>query len=199
MHDRAKIETTEKTVKRAIRKIVVTGPESSGKTLLAQAIATRFQTPWAPEFARYYVANLGRPYSHNDLAVIYQGQKNWETWFLQHMFHSPAPPFLVCDTDWTVLRIWEQYGYPATASVLPTTDEWELAKDTYYLLCTPDFPWQPDPLREHPEERWQLFELYRNLLEERHLPFLTVTGSLENRLEQVAETVPQFFPSHFVR
>lgn len=173
-------------MKRSIQKIVVTGPESSGKTALAQALATRMQTHWTPEFARYYVAHLGRPYTHSDLTVIYQGQKNWETWFLQKTHRSPALPCLVCDTDWTVLRIWEQYGYPGAPSVLPASDAWEQAADTFYLLCTPDFPWQPDPLREHPEERWQLFELYRNLLQARHLSFLQVEGSLKDRLEQVA-------------
>lgn len=170
-------------VKRSIQKIVVTGPESSGKTMLAQALAERLQTRWVPEFARFFVANMGRPYTHDDLAAIYQGQKNWETWFLQIIHRSPALPCLVCDTDWTVLRIWEQYGYPGVPSVLPASDVWEQANDTLYLLSTPDFPWQPDPLREHPEERWQLFELYRNLLEERQLPYLKVEGSLENRLE----------------
>jgi nicotinamide riboside kinase len=89
---------------------------------------------------------------------------------------------MICDTDWTVLRIWEKYGYQ-TPSVLPENDDWEQSKNTIYLLCSPDFPWQPDPLREHPEERWQLFELYRELLLERGLTFFILEGTQEERLE----------------
>lgn len=170
-------------MERPILKIVVTGPESSGKTVLAEALAARLQVCWAPEFARYYVAHLGRKYVQNDLKTIYNGQKSWENWFLEKTARSPALSCLVCDTDWTVLRIWEKYGYQ-TPSVLPEKDAWEYAENTIYLLCSPDFPWQPDPLREHPEERWELFELYRELLLERGLSFSVLEGSQEERLEE---------------
>ena len=112
---------------------------------------------------------------------MYNGQKAWENWFIQKILPTTPLPCLVCDTDWTVLRIWEKYGYRAP-SVLPQNDDWEQASDTVYLLCSPDFPWQPDPLREHPEERWQLFELYRALLLERGLRFYVLKGSQEERL-----------------
>ncbi|MCC6281712.1 MAG: ATP-binding protein [Saprospiraceae bacterium] len=170
-----------------ILKIVVTGPESSGKTVLAEALANYFRVPWVPEFARYYVAHLGRPYMQEDLITIYAGQHIWENWYLEQTRSvftkpdSPTLPALVCDTDWTVLRIWEKYGYN-TPSVLPQPGDWELAGNTLYLLCSPDFPWQPDPLREHPEERWQLFDLYKDLLRERQLPHLVLQGHHNERL-----------------
>ena len=169
-------------MERSISKIVVTGPESSGKTVLAEALAAELGVSWAPEFARYYVAHLGRPYVQNDLKTIYHGQKAWENWFLEKARSSTTLPCLVCDTDWTVLRIWEKYGY-RTPSVLAENDDWEQSKNTIYLLCSPDFPWQPDPLREHPEERWQLFELYRELLLKRGLNFFILEGTQEERLK----------------
>ena len=172
-----------------IFKIVVTGPESSGKTLLAKELAERLELDWVPEFARYYVAHLGRPYIQKDLKTIYAGQQVWEKWWLQKTAStSPTLPALVCDTDWTVLRIWEKYGYQ-TPSVLPAAHAWESAGHTFYLLCSPDFPWQHDPLREHPEERWQLFELYRELLLERQLPHLVLRGNHKSRLEQAVREV----------
>ena len=172
-----------------IIKIVVTGPESSGKTLLAEGLASRLQLRWVPEFARYYVAHLGRPYVQRDLKTIYAGQQLWENWFLEKTrLASPTLPALVCDTDWTVIRIWEKYGY-ATPSVLPVTSDWELSGHTFYLLCSPDFPWQPDPIREHPEERWQLFEMYQQLLLERRLPHLVLKGQHNDRLQMAVSEI----------
>lgn len=173
-------------------KIVLTGPESSGKTLLAEALAGQLGTLWVPEFARYYVAHLGRPYEQTDLEIIYRGQRLWENWFLEKARASSPLPCLICDTDWTVIRIWEKYGY-RTPSVLPLASDWEQAADTFYLLCAPDFPWQPDPLREHPEERWKLFELYRALLEERKLGYFILEGSHENRLRLATELIARRF------
>lgn len=184
-----------KTLEQDIYKIVVTGPESSGKTLLASDLAAALQLRWTPEFARYYVAHLGRPYVHEDLKTIYRGQQSWEKWHIEKVKNEMEAPYstlpaLVCDTDWTVVRIWEKYVFK-TPSILPITD-WELAKNTLYLLCSPDFPWQPDPLREHPEERWQLFELYQELLLERNLPHLLLQGDHASRLETGIAEVRKF-------
>lgn len=160
-------------------KIVLTGPESSGKTALAEALALSLSAPCVPEFARYFVAHLGRPYQRADLRTIGRGQQAWELW------HTTAePPMLVCDTDWTVLQIWEHYRFGALAE-----DDWEWKKGytnphpaDLYLLCAPDFEWQPDPLREHPQERHILFAWYERLLQETGAPYAILSGSHEHRL-----------------
>lgn len=165
-----------------ILKIVVTGPESSGKTLLAEDLAAGLQLNGVPEFARYYVAHLGRQYLQEDLITMYKGQQVWENWFMEKTKRTSLLPALVCDTDWTVIRVWEQYGYK-TPSVLPEMTKWEQQPNSIYLLCSPDFPWEPDPLREHPEERWQLFELYRKLLDKRKLNYIVLQGAHARRLQ----------------
>ncbi|MDV7398455.1 ATP-binding protein, partial [Arthrospira platensis SPKY1] len=58
-------------------RIALTGPESTGKTTLAKALAARFDTVWAPEYARTYLERLGRPYQYGDLEVIARGQREW--------------------------------------------------------------------------------------------------------------------------
>jgi len=158
-------------------KIIVTGPESSGKTSLSQLLASALNAPMAPEFARSYVEWLGRPYERRDLKSIARGQSLWENWHA-----TKANPYLVCDTDWTVLHVWETYRFGGTGT-------WEqgylpVAPANLYLLCAPDFPWEHDPLREHPEERDALFEQYLKLLEDRRLPFTVLEGSPEKRLDQ---------------
>lgn len=160
-------------------KIVLTGPESTGKTALAAELAKVLGTVWSPEFARYYVGHLGRAYRREDLRAIGQGQRLWEDWY-----GARAGNLLISDTDWTVLQVWEHYGFDVTADF-----EWEKGYGPprpadLYLLCVPDFPWQPDPLREHPEEREVLFEWYERLLRERGLRYKVLRGAATERLEQ---------------
>ncbi|MFN0013144.1 MAG: AAA family ATPase [Saprospiraceae bacterium] len=167
-------------------KIVLTGPESSGKTSAAEALAQRLNVPLVPEFARFFVANLGRPYCRTDLEAIARGQHTWEQWFLK-----PSPPLLIGDTDWTVLHIWEQYRFGENRSDglvwqkgYPNPQPADL-----YLLCSPDIPWEPDPLREHPEERGILFDRYEQLLFETGARFTILTGSHEKRLETALASI----------
>ena len=167
-------------------KIVLTGPESSGKTVLSRALAAYFKTAWVPEFARSYLAHLGRPYQQEDLHTIGKGQYAWETWYLQQ-----KQALLVCDTDWTVLQVWEHFRFG-----MPKNDNWQWAKGysepqvaDLYLLCVPDFPWQPDPLRENAKERQVLFEWYERLLQTSGATYRTVNGSHKNRLETAISQV----------
>ncbi|MCS7036393.1 MAG: ATP-binding protein [Saprospiraceae bacterium] len=170
-------------------KIVFTGPESTGKTALTEALAQALHLPWAPEFARYYVAHLGRPYERTDLRAIGRGQLAWERWLAQQ-----NPPLLLCDTDWTVLQVWEHYRYGE-----PTNGgNWHWQKGygppqraDFYFLCAPDFPWQPDPLREHPEAREELFIWYERLLVTHGATYETLYGPIEERLARALQRLRQ--------
>lgn len=166
-------------------KIIITGPESAGKTTLAKALAKKLGTSMVPEFARFYLAHLGRTYEYNDLKTINLGQKYWEHWH-ERNYDSKA---LVCDTDWTVIRIWEQYRY----GTIQVTAQEKLAPNTHYLLCVPDITWVPDPLREHPDERDTLFELYQQLLTEIQAPFTIIQGSLAQRLENSLSGIQKLY------
>lgn len=166
-------------------KIVVTGPESSGKTRLAGDLAACRACDWTPEFARYYLAHLGRPYGRADLRDIGRGQRLWEDW---HGARAGTRGWIT-DTDWTVLQIWEQF-------LFPDTGVWEWQKGygvtenaSLYLLCAPDFPWEPDPLREHPEAREELFGLYEALLQRSNASYIIMRGTPEERLQTALESL----------
>jgi nicotinamide riboside kinase len=190
-------------MQKKILKVVVTGPESTGKTAMANALAENLETLWSPEFARYYLAHLGRPYERNDLKNIGLGQKKWEEWYAHQIIESPNPQILISDTDWTVLHIWELYRYENEtphSSLLSShfLMEWqkgygEPSNADLYLLCAPDFPWQPDPLREHPEERDTLFSMYENLLRERAANFITLSGEHESRQQNALAAIRELF------
>ncbi len=152
-------------------KIVITGPESSGKTTIALALAKEHNVHTVPEFARTYLQFLGRPYRPEDLATIFRGQMAWEDFYT-----TSAPELIICDTDWTVLQVWENNLNRSNPFPFPRRP-WDLA-----LLCAPDMPWQEDPLREHPQDRDRLFQEYLELLRSTGLPFVALLGSHDKRM-----------------
>ena len=62
----------------AIKKIVVIGPESTGKSTLCSQLAAHYNTLWVPEYAREYLEKNGTNYSYDDLLAIAKGQINSE-------------------------------------------------------------------------------------------------------------------------
>ncbi len=158
-------------------KIVLTGPESTGKSTLSAELAKYYQTLWNPEYARFYLSRLQRPYVKEDILKIARGQLQWEnTWCKQ------ANKLLVCDTALLVPKIWSLYKYKVC-------DQWindSLQKKSYdfYFLCGTDWPWEYDPMRETPHEREELFQLYKQELLAIEAPFIELTGNFQKRFEQ---------------
>jgi len=159
-----------------LKKIVITGPESSGKTTLAAALATHFAGNWSPEFARTYLQFLGRPYTQQDLPAIARGQIAWENW-RQHQ----KPEWLFCDTDLTVLHVWHLWKYGKSDPFI--AEQMQARRADFYLLCQPDLPWQPDPLRESREHLQALFALYEKTLQQLGAPYAIVHGQGAERLQ----------------
>lgn len=166
------------------KRILILGPESTGKSTLAEDLATYFGEPWVPEFAREYLEKIDRPYHFEDLVEIGKGQV-----LLEDELAKKAKKFLFCDTDLRVIHIWSEHRFGKT-------DPWvleEIQRRTYelILLTDIDLPWEPDPLREHPEleMRQYFFEKYQKLAEQSGIPFLTISGDRETRLKTALEAV----------
>jgi nicotinamide riboside kinase len=114
-------------------RIAVTGPESTGKTTLARQLARRYGAPWTPEYARYYLRRLNRPYVQDDLLAIARGQLEWE-----EAKGRRNPEILFSDTCLLVIKIWSEFKY---GNCHPWILE-QLRAHTYdlYLLCGVDLP-----------------------------------------------------------
>jgi NadR type nicotinamide-nucleotide adenylyltransferase len=154
-------------------RIAITGPESSGKTTLAEQLALQTNGTWIPEFAREFLEKLNRPYTQYDLDTIAKGQLlAWE--------NAPVSSLQICDTDMTVMKVWSDFKFGTCSSFILEA----LNQQTFdhYFLCQPDIEWEEDTLREHPEQRVELFELYLAELKVRNLSFTVIGGSLEERL-----------------
>lgn len=167
-------------------KIAITGPESSGKTTIAKLLTEELNASYIPEFAREYLENLDRSYTIKDLDGIAQGQVDrWND--------APKDKLLVCDTELVVMKIWSEFKYSKVSDkILELLDK---QRFDIYLLCKPDIPWEPDVLRENPDDREMLFEMYLKELESRKLPFVILEGSIESRLKRALKILDDLFSS----
>jgi nicotinamide riboside kinase len=166
-------------------KIAITGPESSGKTTFCQLLAKELNCQWIPEYAREYLENKSE-YSLYDLDLMAQEQcKRWQSVENQSL--------VIYDTEMLVYKIWSQVKFGQTTEVI---DKLYLKQEIdHYFLCKPDIPWEYDPLRENPENRDELFEMYLKELEDKNRPFSILAGNLENRILAAKETIGAKFRS----
>lgn len=166
------------------KRILILGPESTGKSTLAEDLAHYFGEPWVPEFAREYLAKINRPYHYEDLAEIGKGQV-----LLEDQLAEKAQEFLFCDTDLRVIHIWSEHRFGKTN--LWVLEEIDQRKYDLIFLTDTDLPWEPDPLREYPEleMRQYFFEKYKGLAMESGIPFLIVSGDRVKRLKTAVEAV----------
>lgn len=178
-------------------RIVVIGPESTGKSSLCGALAAHFDTVWCPEYAREYLTQHGKDYTFEQLDEIARGQLGLEDRFselaIRQWSEKPEPittkPMLFVDTDMYVMKVWCEFVF---GKCHPWIHE-EIKKRKYdlYLLCNTDLPWQKDHLREYPdlETRETLLGIYRNLLKHQSVPWEEVSGSGQDRIDAAIHAV----------
>ena len=168
-----------------LKRIAITGPESTGKSWLTKKLADHYNTVWVPEFAREYLEAKDNVYDYDDILSIAQGQKE-----MGDALANIASQLLFYDTEAIVTKIWSEV-------VFGRVDRWienEITTNPYnlYLLCYPDIPWEPDPLRENPYNRMELFELYLNELQDKRLNYKVINGKGKVRLNRAVDAVNSF-------
>ena len=168
-----------------MKPIVITGPESSGKTTLARHLITEFDLPYIPEYARVYLESISRDYTPADIINIAIGQVA-----LVESISAAFPdrPYLILDTWMLEIRIWVQYRFGEIPDVIEKLYREHLP--VLYVLCTPDIAWAHDPLRENPHDREELFGLYQTAIEESLVPYIVISG--ERRENQAVQGIHDF-------
>ena len=171
-----------------MHRILFTGPESTGKSEIARQLSIHYGTVMAPEYARQYLERLGRPYEETDLLQIAKGQAAMED-----QQTSLAQRLLFCDTGMLVMKVWSEFKYGRCHPWI--LKELHTRRYTLYVLCGIDIPWAPDPLRENPHERQELYDTYLRELKALGVPFIELWGSREERLEQMHELIKRVLNS----
>ena len=170
------------------QKIVVIGPESTGKSTLCEMLAAHFQTQWVPEYAREYLVEHGMNYTFSDLLTIAKGQLAQEEKIAAEMEEG----LLFIDTDMYVMKVWCEFVFNQCHQWI--IDQIALRRYDFYLLCNTDLPWAPDPLREYPdlESREELFHIYKDLLQNQSTPWVEITGGASGRLPQAIQAIDKW-------
>ncbi len=159
-------------------RICLTGPESTGKTQLAQRLARELGVPYVAEYARDYAEARGNALSAADVEPIARG----------YLASVPDAPSLVLDTDLISTVVYARYYYGGCPSWIEDEAR-RLRADVYFLLDT-DIEWQPDPARDNtPDAREDLFDAFRAALDEFETSWQIVSGTFEERWQTVWSAV----------
>ena len=167
-------------------KIALFGPESTGKTTLANELAKHFDTVCVPEFARDYLQEKWDKTAQicdiDDMLPIAYGQTQLENELL-----SKANKFLFCDTNLMVTKVFSEVYYNHCDPLLDDaakTHEYDLV-----FLTDIDVPWKKDDLRDKHQNREAYFEVFKQTLIDNNKPFITLSGNEELRLKNAIQIV----------
>lgn len=164
-----------------LKKIVIIGPESTGKSTLCEQLAQHYDSVWCPEFAREYLLTNGTNYTYDDLLTIAKGQLAMEDEYAA-MVHHNKPLFI--DTDMYVMKVWCEFVFEKCHRFV--LEQIVQRKYDLYLLCSTDLPWVKDDLREYPDlvTRDRLFHIYKDIMINQAVPWVEISGSYDERLQK---------------
>lgn len=183
----------EKTLKQSTRngnhciKVVLYGPESTGKTTLAKQLAAHYNTKWVPEYMREYLEEKWeaeqKTITRDDLLPIAKGQMA-----LENKATEKANKLLFCDTNLLEIQVYSEYYYNGycPSEIKKATEENHYH---HYFLTYIDVPWEADKLRDRPNDRLKMFTIFEAELRKRQLPYTILKGSVEQRMKTALKTI----------
>ena len=166
-----------------LTRVAILGAESSGKSVLAAALAAAYQTVWVPEYLREFVDTHQRVPKEAEQILIATTQVQRENECLER-----AKEWLFCDTSPLMTAIYSRHYFKQADAALEALEQSH--QYDFILVTAPDFPWSADGLqRESAAVRQHIHEKLLDTLDERDIPFLLVEGTLAERVEQVKLTL----------
>lgn len=168
-------------------KVVLYGPESTGKTTLAKQLAAHYNTLWVPEFMREYLEEKWNTekqlVSKEDLLPIAKSQLA-----LEREASKKVDKLLICDTNLLELKVYSEYYYdgfcPEFISAEATKNDTSI-----YLLTYIDIPWESDILRDRPNDRKEMFRIFETELNKQGFPYEVLKGKEEKRFNRAVEII----------
>lgn len=180
-----------------LKKVVIIGPESTGKSTLCTQLSEHFNTIWVKEYAREYLLANGTNYSYENLLEVAKGQIEREERAVINSTttYESSPQFIFIDTDMYVMKVWCEFVFGKCHQFI--LDEIQTRKYDLYLLSNIDLPWIKDELREYPDEkpRQELFAIYQNILSNQSTAWQLISGTNEERLQNAVKAIDDTFKS----
>lgn len=169
-------------------KVVLFGPESTGKSTLAKQLAAHYHTVFVPEYSRIYAEEklrANKTLTVNDVMPIAEGQMRLENDMVQK-----ANLVLICDTDLLETKVYSESYYDGVCN--PILEKYAL-KNTYdlYFLTYIDMPWEADHLRDRPHDRDEMFKAFENALKTNNKPYILLKGSIRERFQLAVDHIDE--------
>ena len=169
------------------RKLILIGPESTGKTTLSTYLAKLYNFDLIAEYSREYLSKKSNSYSYVDLKKIAIQQNQIEK--------DNNSEKIIIDTDLLTIKIWSEFKYgscdPEIEKIISSYDR----NKRYYLLLNDDIKWEYDPLRKNKNDRSEIFALHKNLLEKKGFNYSIIRGTAINRINNAIKVVEERFLS----
>ncbi|MGK0406574.1 MAG: nicotinamide riboside kinase [Roseivirga sp.] len=166
-------------------RIVVTGPECSGKSQLCAELAEITHSRWVKEYAREYLEKNGADYTYQDFIKILDGHRRRQA----EALHINAE-LVFLDTDLINFQVWAERKYdkipPALLSLKESTE------GKIYFVCFPDLAWEDDPLRENKESQVEIYHRHLQLVKEFERPYKIIKGQGKDRLRRALDALQEF-------
>ncbi len=168
---------TRKYYRPLVKRICIVGPESTGTTTLALALAEELKAAYVPEYGRDYHEERGieHEWTESDFVHIASVQNEDED------RAALESPIVVCDTDSFATELWHERYMGKASSLVGSQSAGR--QYTLYVLTGLDIPFEQDGFREEGPHREAMYERFREELIKRQKPFIEVSGSRERRLK----------------
>jgi NadR type nicotinamide-nucleotide adenylyltransferase len=170
-----------------IIKVVLFGPESTGKTTLSEQLARHYHSVWVPEYAREYLQNKWneerKTCEPKDLLPIAEGQM-----YLENKLAKKANKILICDTDLLETKVYSEAYYIGHCDPILEKNALTNTYDLYFLTYI-DVPWEKDDLRDKPKERERMFKAFETALKHYSRSFVILKGSKTERLKTAIQHI----------
>ncbi len=171
------------------KRLTLVGPESTGKSYMADLLAQKFGGPYVPEYGRPYEKYRTQgDYRPEELHFIVDG----------HIAHRKtlsmvAGPVLFEDTDPLLTAVWAEM---LLGHSLPDLEA-RIELPEHYLLLDANTPWAEDPLRYYAKQdvREQFFEKIKDKLESHGANYTLISGNFEEREAQAVSVVENMLNS----
>lgn len=175
-------------------KVVLFGPESTGKTTLSRQLARHYNSVWVPEYARAYLQNKWNnervTCQPDDLLPIAEGQMK-----LENELAQKTDTVLICDTDLLETKVYSEAYYGGSCDPILEKYALENSYDLYFLTYI-DTPWEVDDLRDKPEERETMFKAFEDELIKQKRPYILLKGNKKERLEKAVKHIDKLLKSN---
>ena len=166
-----------------MKSLIITGPESTGKSTIAEYLSNALDIEWIKEYSRFYLSQRDGIYEYDDLELMAKQAYS--------IIEENKAINLILDTDILTYKIWSEVKFQKTSDWI--NKKMNVLPKQLYLLCYPDIQWIEDPLRESQHERHDLFIKYEQSLIKHNASYFIICGSKKVRFQTALDLATNYF------